>query len=248
LGRLDNQVKIRGYRIELGEIEAVLREHPAVGEAVVMAREFVVNSDRSDQSGQSADKRLVAYLVGRAGAELNESELRAWVSKKLPAYMGPAQFMQLETLPLTPNGKVDRKALPEPDLAKPKQSALDAGARNETETILAQIWSQLLGRKNIGIHENFFEIGGHSLLATQLVARIARVLKVELPVLSVFEAPTIAKLAQRVIYTEVTQTKTALEISKETTGAKAQDLLARLDELTDEEVEELLAQSELKET
>ncbi|PWU16005.1 MAG: hypothetical protein C5B50_14290 [Verrucomicrobia bacterium] len=243
LGRLDNQVKVRGYRIELGEIEALLREHPAVCEAVVLAREFSVGSERLDET---ADKRLVAYVVGRPGAKLPENELRQWVATKLPAYMEPAHFVELQKLPLTPNGKVDRKALPEPHLAPGNESPKNGTPRNEIETALAQIWSQLLGRKAVGIHQNFFEIGGHSLLATQLVARIARALKIELPVLAVFEAPTVARLAERVIGAELMQTRQAPAISTDVSPTSAIDLLERLDELSDDEVEELLEQTEGK--
>ncbi|PWU11731.1 MAG: hypothetical protein C5B50_22825 [Verrucomicrobia bacterium] len=198
VGRLDNQVKLRGYRIELGEIEAVLREHPAVGEAVVVARGFQITSDRSDRSDrsdESADKRLVAYLVARAGAELSESELRQWVIKKLPAYMEPAYFVELESFPLTPNGKIDRKALPAP----PERSAGGreiVPPRSPAEEKLAAIWREVLGIAQVGINESFFALGGHSLLAVQIISRVREAFGAELPLSSLFDAPTIEALAQ----------------------------------------------------
>ncbi|MFB2837167.1 amino acid adenylation domain-containing protein, partial [Floridanema evergladense] len=183
LGRIDNQVKIRGFRIELGEIEAVLSQYPEVQAAVVIARE--------DNPG---DKRLVAYLTTETGATLTIDELRQYLKAKLPEYMVPNAFVILETLPLTPNGKVDRRSLPTPDLQTEQKDKYQA-PRTPIEEILAQEWAQILKLNTVGIYDNFFELGGHSLLATQLISRIRSHLQVELPLRSLFGAPTVAELA-----------------------------------------------------
>jgi amino acid adenylation domain-containing protein len=191
LGRLDQQVKIRGFRIELGEIEAALKEHVRVREAVVMARE--------DGGG---DKRLVAYVVprieesnnGNGATELRISELQEHLRGKLPEYMVPSAYVQLEKLPLNHNGKIDRKKLPQPGADTPEQEYI--GPRNFTEETLCQMWQEVLRRERVGIHDNFFRIGGHSLMAAQLVTRIRGSLRVDIPLRRMFESPTIAQLAE----------------------------------------------------
>jgi amino acid adenylation domain-containing protein len=187
LGRIDDQVKVRGYRIELGEIEAVLGQHPAIQQAVVLARE--------DSPG---DKRLVAYTVAAAGSAPSANELRSFLQQKLPEFMVPSAFMFLESLPLTPNGKLDRKALPAPDQSRPELDETYSSPRTPVEELLAQIWSDVLKLDKVGIHDHFFELGGHSLLATQLISRIRDTFKIDLPLRSLFEAPTIYGLAQRI--------------------------------------------------
>ncbi|HEX7242481.1 MAG TPA: amino acid adenylation domain-containing protein, partial [Longimicrobiaceae bacterium] len=182
LGRADQQVKVRGFRIEPGEIEAVLGRHPAVREAVAVVRE--------DAPG---DRRIVAYVTG---ADSAAAELRAHASAHLPEYMVPSAFVVLETLPLTPNGKVDRKALPAPEYGS-GEGRYEA-ARAEVEEVLCGVWAEVLGVERVGVRESFFELGGHSLLATRVVARIREVLAVELPLRELFEAPTVAGLAERV--------------------------------------------------
>ncbi|CAO3408743.1 amino acid adenylation domain-containing protein [Azospirillum largimobile] len=182
VGRIDHQVKIRGLRIELGEIEAVLRGHPAVRDAVVVAR---------DGAG---GKRLVGYVAADADAELPR-RLREHLGRDLPDYMVPAHILVLDRLPLTPNGKLDRKALPEP--------APDAGGQHmppstATELALAEIWRGVLGVERVGAADNFFALGGHSLLATRVAARIRDGFAVELPLRALFEAPTLAELAARI--------------------------------------------------
>ncbi|MEH1791282.1 amino acid adenylation domain-containing protein [Nostoc sp.] len=183
LGRIDNQVKIRGFRIELGEIEAALSQHPHVQASYVIAREDI-----------SGDKRLVAYVVPQLQVTITISELRSNLKKKLPDYMVPSAIVILESLPLTPNGKIDRRALPAPE---PSGELSDkyVAPRNPIEEILALIWQQVLKVDLVGRHDNFFELGGHSLLATQLISRVRSSLKVELPLRSLFAAPTIAQLA-----------------------------------------------------
>jgi len=187
LGRTDDQVKLRGFRIELGEIETVLKQHPAVRQAVVAVRE--------DKPG---NKQLVAYLVSQVSLDDIVSELRHFVGKKLPNYMVPSAFVQLESLPLTPNGKVDRRALPAPDCTGLKSEPTFAPHRTPIEEVLAGIWAQVLGCESVSIHDNFFELGGHSLLATQVMGRLRSVLQVELPLRCLFESPTIAELAESI--------------------------------------------------
>ena len=185
IGRIDHQVKIRGYRIELGEIEVILSGHETVNESVVIARE--------DLPG---DKRLVGYVVGEPGQTVSISELRTYLQEKLPDYMVPAAFVRLEKLPLTRNGKVDRKALPAPDSKQLEQEHSYVGPRTAMEELLAGIWGIVLGIRQIGVHDDFFNLGGHSLLATQIISRVRRTFEVELPLRALFVSPTIAGLAE----------------------------------------------------
>ncbi|HJT56341.1 MAG TPA: condensation domain-containing protein, partial [Ktedonobacteraceae bacterium] len=187
LGRVDQQVKVRGYRIELGEIETVLEQHPDVIASVVVVHEELVG-----------DKRLVAYVVAREAEATSSSELRLYLQQRLPDYMLPSFFVMLEALPLLPNGKVDRRALPHPNSITEERSEEDVLARSPIEDLLAILWMEVLGKPMRSISENFFEAGGHSLLATQLIARVCTVMQVELSLQSMFEAPTVAELAQEI--------------------------------------------------
>ncbi|MBZ4423339.1 non-ribosomal peptide synthetase, partial [Myxococcus sp. RHSTA-1-4] len=186
LGRVDHQLKIRGYRVEPGEVEAALERHPAVREAVVLARE-----------GQTGGKRLVAYAVPRPGTSVEPEALRDFLGKTLPDYMVPQSFVVLDALPLTPNGKVDRGALPVPELLAAEPEAFTA-PRNATEEVLAGLFAEVLGLAQVSVHSGFFELGGHSLLATQAISRIRGAFGIELPLRDLFEAPTVAALAERV--------------------------------------------------
>jgi amino acid adenylation domain-containing protein len=185
LGRIDHQVKIRGFRIELGEVESVLGRHPAVEEAVVIAREDV-----------PGDKRLVAYVVSSHEPTLTFSELRSFLKEKLPDYMIPSTFAFLDLLPLTPSGKVDRRALPAPDVVRPELQEAFVAPRSQSEELVAGIWGNVLGVERIGVHDNFFELGGHSLLATRVVSRIQQEFRVDLKLMHFFKMPTIAALAK----------------------------------------------------
>lgn len=185
LGRVDHQVKIRGFRIEPGEIEAALRQHPALQDAVVTVRE--------DAGGEPY---LAAYLVA-PGQEPTGRTIQDFLRSRLPDYMVPAVVVCLPALPLTANGKVDRRVLPEPDRDGSGARRFVA-PRTATEEILAGLWSEVLKRDGIGIHDNFFDLGGHSLLATQVMSRLRQAFCVELPLRTVFEAPSIAQLAQAV--------------------------------------------------
>jgi acyl carrier protein len=194
LGRLDYQVKLRGLRIELGEIETQLTQHPAVREAVVIVHEAT--------TAAGASQHLVAYVVGVE--PIDPELLRTYLGQKLPEYMIPTVFIELPALPLTPNGKLNRRALPTPDFGGDASQAVLP--RTPTEETLATIWQHVLGLAQVGIHSNFFAIGGHSLLATQVVSRIRQCLQVELPLRRLFEAPTIAKLAEQIERFQVSQT------------------------------------------
>ena len=182
LGRIDNQVKIRGFRIELGEIEAVLSQHPDVQTACVIAREDI-----------PGEKQLVAYLVSQPGATPTATALRQFLVDKLPGYMVPSAFSILASLPLTPNGKVDRRALKAPT------DNLDADTfvepRNQLELQLVQIWSHILKVDKVGVTDNFFDLGGHSLLAPYLMAEIKQQFGKDLPIVALFQNPTIEQLA-----------------------------------------------------
>lgn len=187
VGRFDNQVKVRGFRIELGEIEAALHRHSEVREAVVQARD--------DAPGVT---RLVAYIVARPQAAPAVSEIRNHLKQQLPDYMIPSAFVMLDALPLTTGGKVDRRALPAPGDARPGLEEGFVAPRTPTEEVLAAIWAEVLGLKQVGVHDNFFDLGGHSLLATQVISRIRESFRAELPLRSVFEVSTLADLADRI--------------------------------------------------
>ncbi|MGE0127962.1 MAG: amino acid adenylation domain-containing protein [Blastocatellales bacterium] len=187
LGRKDHQVKIHGFRIELGEIETALGKHPAIQDAVVLARE--------DSPGE---KRLVAYVTPKPEAAFTTAELREFVEQKLPHYMTPSAFVMLDTLPLTPNGKVDRKRLPAPDVVGLERAGDLIAPRGPIEESLAPMWADVLGLDQVGVDDNFFDLGGHSLRATQIISRVREAFQVELPLRAFFESPTVAELARRI--------------------------------------------------
>jgi len=184
IGRIDHQIKIRGFRIELGEIEAVLRQHGSVNDTVVMVRE--------DTPG---DQRLVAYLVPTQESAAPADELRGFLKEKLPDYMVPSVFVVLSAMPLTPNGKVNRGALPAPGRADFAAKESFVAPRNPVESQLVKIWESVLGVRPIGVANNFFDLGGYSLLAVRLMQRIEDDLHKKIPIATLFQAPTIEKLA-----------------------------------------------------
>jgi acyl carrier protein len=201
LGRIDDQVKIRGFRIEPGEIETVLRQHVAVREAVVVAREDPPQEPASDENPKSKienlkfDKRLVAYVVLEQEKVSNAGDLREYLKARLPQYMIPHGFAFLDALPLTPSGKIDRRSLPLADRVDRQQPDDYVAPRTETERVLTGIWSQVIGVERVGIRDDFFELGGHSLLATRLISRIREAFEVELSLRILFESPTVEELA-----------------------------------------------------
>jgi acyl-coenzyme A synthetase/AMP-(fatty) acid ligase/acyl carrier protein len=215
-GRRDEQVKVRGYRIELGEIEAVLQEHAGVKEAAVVVREV-----------GGGEKRLVGYVVLEGGVKT--SELRRYLKERLPEYMVPGVWVEMERLPVTANGKLDRKGLPEPGGERPELESGYEEPGTETEKKLAEIWAQVLGVEKVGVHDNFFDLGGQSLLATQIVSRTRKVLQIELPLRRLFEFPTVAELVNVIARIQAEQTEAILASE-----------LAELQELSEAEAEKLL--------
>ncbi|GGH50431.1 hypothetical protein GCM10008014_15540 [Paenibacillus silvae] len=192
ISRIDNQVKVRGFRIELGEIENVLLAHTGIKEAVVVVREDVLN-----------DKRLVAYIKAEEGSELDYQSLRNLLKRSLPDYMIPSAIIMMDKFPLTPNGKIDRRALDgQHGLELSPQNKSEA-PRTMMEKQLADMWCDILRIDQVSIHDNFFEIGGHSLLATQLISRIRKELKIEIPLRSLFENPSIASLSTEIAEIDV---------------------------------------------
>ncbi|MGP9687511.1 amino acid adenylation domain-containing protein, partial [Halomonas sp. AOP25-F1-15] len=189
LGRLDHQVKIRGLRIELGEIEAELLSQPEIREAVVVAQETPSGS------------RLVAYVVSQADGELDTSKLRDRLGQQLPDYMVPGVVVTLDALPLNANGKVERKSLPEPDLASSSQYEKPQG---EVEEALAGIWAEVLGVEQVGRHDNFFELGGHSLLALKVLEKM-RHQGLTAQVRTLFQCPELVVFAQALTHTSERQ-------------------------------------------
>lgn len=183
LGRIDEQVKIRGFRIELGEIQHNINAIKRVKESIVLVK--------PDNQGNDA---IVAYIVMDTMEDFNSSNIRSTLMTLLPDYMIPKAFVVLEGLPLLSNGKLNKKALVEPDWTNLSDREY-ISPRNKTETILSDIWKEVLQLERIGIYDDFFEIGGHSLLATQIVSRIRDSLELELPLNIIFETPTIADIA-----------------------------------------------------
>lgn len=188
LGRRDAQVKIRGHRVEPGEVERALLELEAVGEAFVK-----VGRARRDEA------RLVAYVVPAPDAQaspLRADVLGTALRRSLPDYMVPAAFVRLEALPQTPNGKVDRSALPDPGRTRPELRTPWAAPRNRTEERVLEIWSEALEIEGLGVHDQFLDVGGDSLLAGRVVARVAESFELDLPVRTLFEAPSVADMAR----------------------------------------------------
>lgn len=195
MGRADNQVQIRGFRVELGEIEAVLAKHSSIKQVAVVVRE--------DQPG---DKRIVAYVVTDSKVNFNSVNLRQYAAEFLTSYMIPSTFVEIANLPLTPNGKLDSKALPAPDFGP---VAIGRGPRTPKEEVLRDLFMEVLNLPRVGIDDGFFDLGGHSLLAVQLMSKIRDSLGVQLSIGNLFEAPTVAGLAERL---EMGTSQSALDV------------------------------------
>jgi acyl carrier protein len=183
LARLDQQVKIRGVRIEPEEVSAVLSRHPALAACAVVAR--------GDHGGEPT---LVAYVVASKD-QVGAAELRAFLAEHLPTALVPSTFVFLDHLPLTPNGKLDRRALPAPEEGVGAFEQPYLAPRTPIERLLAGMWAEVLGVPRVGVHDDFFGLGGHSLRATQIIARARAAFRIELPLRSLFETPTVAGLS-----------------------------------------------------
>ncbi|HZR43343.1 MAG TPA: amino acid adenylation domain-containing protein, partial [Ktedonobacteraceae bacterium] len=188
LGRRDQQVKVRGHRIELGEIEAHLHEHPSIADCVVQIGE-----------GYQGEKLLIAYVVIQKQEVFRADELRVYLRAKLPDYMVPAIYVQLETLPLTSNGKVDRRALPVPQPQSADVPSRDTGyPGTPLEEMVGNVWAQVLKLDQVHPGDDFFALGGHSLFATQVISRLNTLLGVDIPLRSIFEHSTVTALARHI--------------------------------------------------
>jgi hypothetical protein len=231
LGRADFQVKIRGFRVEPGEVEVVLQRHESVQAAVVVPHQ------RND-----GGMELIAYVVPKENATgaAVEAEWRRFLELHLPDYMVPPVFVRLEVLPLTASGKVNRLALPSPGPSPRVNAAAPVPPRNATERAIAEIWTEVLERGEVGIHDNFFQLGGHSLIATRVMSRMAKAFQVDLPVRVIFETPTIAGLAGRVAAMPRVVETPLDRIERRMQRGEALQLLQKLDELSEAEIESLL--------
>jgi amino acid adenylation domain-containing protein len=234
LGRSDSQVKIRGYRVEPGEVETVLSQHRLIEACAVVVRE-----------NPFIGKHLVAYLVPRSGGKVDIEQLREFLGSKLPAYFLPSNFVTLPVLPLTANGKVDRRALAALQTQEQPGQHSDE-AKTQTELIVANIWADVLGVAEVDADASFFQLGGHSLLAAQVISRISKTCHVDLPVVSIFEAPTVRKLAKLVDGAQEQQPDSSLAAFAPSGRTRAAELLSRLDEFSEAELEELLRDPKLK--
>jgi natural product biosynthesis luciferase-like monooxygenase protein len=223
LGRMDFQVKLRGYRIELGEIETILSRHETVREVAIVVREDV-----------PGDKRLVAYVLPQPGKQPSHVALREYLLDRLPEYMVPSNFVMLEAFPLTPNNKVDRKALPAPTMMQLDEAIVRTAAPNQIEQTLMAIWQKLLQVSEVGTGDNFFSLGGNSLIAVSLMGTIRSTFDVDLPLMSLFQFPTVGGMARQIEKAQAMQAN----------PDDLEDAIEYLAQLSDEEVMALLKNSE----
>jgi acyl carrier protein len=184
-GRVDNQVKVRGFRVEPSEIESVLREHPDVADAAVLA---------VDEGPD--DVRLVAYFAPQTASV---DDVRGHVAEWLPEMMIPASFIPLDALPLTPSGKLDRVALQERSIAGMDEASSYVAPRSAVEEAVAAVWADVLDLDRVSVEADFFGLGGHSLLATQVVAQLRSDFAIEIALHSLFMYPTVASLSEEVV-------------------------------------------------
>jgi non-ribosomal peptide synthetase component E (peptide arylation enzyme) len=187
VGRLDGQIKLHGKRVEIDEIEVILRQHPQVQEAAIAAKQDAFEN-----------MRLVGYVLPKPGKKPTVESLRRLLGDKLPDYMVPALFVILKALPLTHNGKIDRRSLPEPDYLRPQMEQPYVPPSTATQECVSGIWCNVLALDRAGVYDNFFVLGGNSLLATQIISRINKVFRLDFPLLSFFENPTVAGLSEKI--------------------------------------------------
>ena len=217
LGRLDDQVKIRGYRVELGEIESILHQSGLIHQAVVVAR--------PDKTGT---KRLLGYIIPKGNG--NSNAIISYLKDRLPEFMVPQIWIELEKMPLTPNGKINKNALPEPGSKNESQIIEHTAPGNETELVLVEIWKKLLDSKEVGIHDNFFTLGGHSLLAVEVMSAIRKEFGVEIPLIDIFNSTihSLAILINEQKKPTIAHLKSHLE-AKTITLSQASDIAHRLE-------------------
>jgi amino acid adenylation domain-containing protein len=187
IGRIDHQVKIRGLRIELGEIKAALLQYPGIRDAFMHLWQ-----DRRNE------KRLVAYFIARNDSAIALPALRKFLKERLPSYMVPSVFIEVDAWPTNTNAKFDVRALPAPELHFEQQGDVSEAPTTDLEKKLSEIWCAILGIAQIGLHDNFFDLGGHSLLAMQLIGRIDSTLGLRLPLAAFFQSPTVAGVADTI--------------------------------------------------
>ena len=219
LGRKDFQLSVRGYRVETGEIEVLLLAQPNVKEALVATFGPSTSADHD---------RLVAYIVAFEKPLPVISALRKAVREKLPAHMVPTDFIFLDSLPLTPGGKIDRSALPAPRGSRPDLEVAYTAPRSDIERLLAEIWAEVLAIGPVGIHDDFFALGGHSLAATRIISRMLQKSKLDLPITALFDAPTVARMAEVVRQNQAHPVDTAalermLRVAETMTDEEAQE-------------------------
>jgi acyl carrier protein len=184
VARADTQLKVHGHRIDVGEIEAALQKHNGVRDCVVVAG-----------AGGESGGHLIAYVVSGDEGSLDANDLRAFMKELVPEYMVPTTIIFLEQLPLTPDGVVDREALPPPDLTEAAAAHMFVAPRTELERTIAAVWASVLGQQKIGVNDNFFDLGGHSLLVAKVHMQLGAELDREIPMVKLFEHPTVASLA-----------------------------------------------------
>ena len=227
VGRNDRRTKIKGFRVDPQEVEEALAQHPKVREAAVLARENLAGA-----------KQLTAYLVADQENEPTPSELRRFLRSKLPDYMLPADFISISLLPRTTAGRLDIAALPLPETERPPLEQTFVAPRTAIEKELAHIWSQVFGLAKVGIRDNFFHLGGHSLLATQVISRTRDAFQIEIAVRRLFESPTIEGLAKYIETAREGQAPAELRVTRN----QSEEILDRLEELSEAEVDSLLAE------
>ena len=225
LGRKDDRVKIRNFRVDIGEVEATLAEHPEVKLASVIAKEEF-----------SGDTRLIAYFVPRNKPGPAFGELREYLGVRLPSYMVPSVCVALDDLPLTGTGKVNRRALPDPGKSRPNLATPLVAPTTEVEGKLAAIWENVLSLDRVGVNDNFFDLGGHSLAATRVVSQVIKQFQLELPLLSLFQSPTVAEMAAVIIEHR----------GKLLGEEELERLLGELELMSDEEAQQLVAKDRIK--
>ncbi len=209
LGRRDDQVKVRGNRVELAEIEATLAEHATVKDCGVVARKgddgyrliayYVVKAPAEMALAAPGEGATGAPVETPAEAPVSPETLRDFLGERLPDFMVPGRFVRLESLPVTASGKLDRKLLPDPGDDRPDLLQGYVAPATPVEVAISAIWQDVLGLSRVGVHDRFFDLGGHSLDATRVMSRLSRELEVSLPLRALFEAPTVAELAERVL-------------------------------------------------